>query len=93
MPITVDNSELVRTLRELATQFASEGQTFSAQSFFGAARTIERLARPVAEIWCAGGLAALTALPWVGSRAALRIVECISAGGRSAAPSLRTKSR
>lgn len=67
-------------MRKLAAGFAEQGNVFEARGLLKAARTIERLPRPVAEIWCRGGLGALTALPWVGKSLALWLVEMFALG-------------
>ena len=78
----IENEELVRALRKLAAQFASQGNAFKAHGLSGAARSIQALARPVRDLWCAGGLDALTALPWVGKSVAQWIVDWVSPGSR-----------
>lgn len=80
MASQADNAALARALRELAARFAEQGNVFGARGFAKAAGTVERLSRPVLDIWCAGGLAALTALPCVGKSIALWLVEALASG-------------
>lgn len=76
----VENAEAARALRELSTAFAEQGDSFRAHGLESAARSVERLQRPVAELWRVGGLPALIALPWVSKSVALCLVELLNFG-------------
>ena len=80
MPDAMNNSEVVRALRELALQLAEQRNTFQAHGLTRALDSIEALERPIVELWLAGGLPALSALPWVGRPVAVWLVELLSLG-------------
>ncbi len=75
-----DNVDVGRALRELASGFADQDNAFRAHGLARAARSIENLRRPVAELWCSGGIPALVALPWVSTNVALWLVELLHSG-------------
>ena len=80
MKCAADNLAVVRTMRELAVRLAAQGSTFRARRVAKAAQSVEALPRQIADVWCAGGIPALRALPWVGAEVALWLVELVTSG-------------
>ena len=74
------NAELAARLREMALFLDMTSVPFKPRAYEKAAYVIEALDRPAAELWAAGGVKALAALPNVGKGIAERIGELIDTG-------------
>jgi len=77
----VSNHEIAAALDELADGLEIEGANpFRVRAYRNGARTLEGLARPVAELARDGGAEALTELPGIGDSLAAKIVEMLETG-------------
>ncbi|HSF42064.1 MAG TPA: DNA polymerase/3'-5' exonuclease PolX [Thermoanaerobaculia bacterium] len=78
---TVPNAAIARCLEEIADALDIEGENpFRVRAYRNAARCLETLAQPVAEIAAAGGREALLAIPGVGESMADKILEMLETG-------------
>jgi DNA polymerase (family 10) len=87
----VTNAEAARALRELALFLEMDGVAFKPRAYEKAALQIEQLARPIAEVFAEGGVAALEAVPGVGRRIAMRLASLLESGRIEELESLRRR--
>ena len=77
----MDNSEIAKTLREIAGYLEMQGElVFKIRAYEKAALTIEELTESVKDIYKKGGVKALTEIPGVGQGIAERLEELLKTG-------------
>ncbi len=74
------NADIARILREMALFLDMTSVPFKPRAYDKAADAVEALDRPLAEIYAAGGIKALEAIPGVGRGIAERIEEMLKTG-------------